>query len=112
MGAQPVPASPPLSNGAGIEYKAFARTYKDGGAVLSLIATCSYPTSGYAIYFAGVSGINEFDLLETPPSGIVMELVTYYIGSWTNGQRLLQPPTHVTITDASGTHRVKVEPWS
>ncbi|MGD0570065.1 MAG: hypothetical protein ABSA78_16810 [Candidatus Sulfotelmatobacter sp.] len=112
MGAQPVPVSPPLSRGSEIEYKAFARAFDEGGpAVLVLIATCSYGTSGFTIYFASGQGLNEFELLEKPPSGIVEELVTYYMASWSTSQRLADPPKHVAITDASGTYRVKVEPW-
>ena len=37
--------------------------------------------------------------------------MTYYVASWTSGQRLVKPPTHVEIRDAHGDHRVKVEPW-
>jgi hypothetical protein len=37
--------------------------------------------------------------------------VTYYVASWTSGQRLVKPPTHVEIRDAHGDHRVQVEPW-
>jgi hypothetical protein len=33
------------------------------------------------------------------------------LGSWTSGQRLVKPPTHVEIRDAHGDHRVKVESW-
>jgi hypothetical protein len=111
MGAQPVPVSPPLSRGMDIEYKAFARAFEGGGAVLSLIATCYYPTAGFSIYFNAESGLKQFELLEKPPQGIVPQLVTYYLGAWTSGQRLDDPPSHVEITDASGTHRVKVEHW-
>jgi hypothetical protein len=112
MGAQPVPVPPPLSRGSDIEYKAFARAFGGGGAaVLSLIATCYYGTPGYTIFFQGGAGLHEFELLETTPKGIEPQLVTYYVGSWTNGQPLASPPTHVEITDAGGTHRVKVEPW-
>jgi hypothetical protein len=111
MGAQQVPVTPPLSRGAEIEYKAFARTFDGGGAVLCLIATCYYGTPGYTIFFQGGSGTNEFELLETVPHGIEPQLVTYYMGSWNSGQRLADPPSHVSITDASGTYRVKVEHW-
>ena len=112
MGAQPVPISPPLSRGSEIEYRAFARPFEGGGAVLCLIATCYYGTPGYTIFFQGEPGTNEFELLETVPEGIEPQLVTYYLGSWISGQRLADPPTHVAITDASGTYRVKVEHWS
>jgi hypothetical protein len=41
----------------------------------------------------------------------VPQLVTYYLGSWTSGQPLAAPPSHVEITDATGKHRIKVEHW-
>ncbi len=111
MGAQPAPISPPLSRGSEIEYKAFARTFSGGhAAVLSLIATCYYGTPGFTIFFQAAPG-NKFELLQTIPHGIEPDLVTYYLGSWTGGQPLADPPTHVEITDAHGTHRVKVEHW-
>lgn len=112
MGAQPQPVSPPLSRGSEIEYKAFSRTFGGGrAAVLSLIATCYYGTPGYTIFFQPEAGKNRFELLQTTPTGIEPQLVTYYVGSWTGGQPLADPPSHVEITDAGGTHRVKVEPW-
>jgi hypothetical protein len=110
MGAQPVPVYP-LSRGEAIEYKAYARTFGSGGpAVLSLIATCSYPTGEREIFFQEGSGPNQFELLENVP-GIVNELVTYYMASWTSGQRLVNPPTQVKIKDAWGEHRMAVQPW-
>jgi hypothetical protein len=112
MGAQPQPVSPPLSRGSEIEYKAFSRAFGGGrAAVLSLIATCYYGTPGYTIFFQPEAGKNRFELLQTAPTGIEPQLVTYYVGSWTGGQPLADPPSHVEITDAGGTHRVKVEPW-
>jgi hypothetical protein len=110
MGAQPVPVYP-LSHGDAIEYKAYARTFGSGGpAVLSLIATCSYPTGGFTIFFGEGPGPDQFELLENVP-GIVNELVTYYMASWTSGQPLVRPPTQVKIKDAWGEHRVEVKPW-
>jgi hypothetical protein len=113
MGAQPVPLSPPLSQGSEIEYRAFARTFDEGpAAVLMLIATCFYPTSGWTIYFKPGEGLHQFDLLEKPPSGIFNPLVTYNSASWATGQRLADPPASVTITDAGGEHDVEVEVWT
>jgi hypothetical protein len=110
MATQPVPASS-LSHGLAIEYKAFARAFQGGGAVLNLIATCYYVTAGFKIFFEAQSGLTQFELMETPPSGIVPQLVTYYIADWTSGQRLAQPPTHVKVRDAHGEHVVAVKPW-
>jgi hypothetical protein len=109
MGAQPNPISPPLSRGEAIEYKAFARAFNGGGSIISVMATCYYPTPEFTIYFVG--GPTEFELLQKPPQGIVNQLVTYYGASWTSAQRLEKPPKHVTITDAGGTHKVTVESW-
>ncbi|MGA7217664.1 MAG: hypothetical protein WBX38_05090 [Candidatus Sulfotelmatobacter sp.] len=112
MGAQPMPLSPPLSRGGDIEYKAFARVFDEGpAAVIMLIATCYYPTSGYSIYFEPGRGLHEFELLEKPPSGIFNPLVTYNSTSWSTGQRLADPPADVVVTDAYGQHTVEVEPW-
>ncbi len=52
-------------------------------------------------------------LMERPPTGIFLNLVTYYVATWpansVSGQSAV--PTHVTIVDAQGEHRVCVEPW-
>jgi len=111
MGAQPVPVLP-LSHGDAIEYKAYARHFgvSGGAAVLSLIATCSYPTGGYSIYFEPGPGAHQFELLEKVPQ-ISNDLVTYYMASWTSGQPLAQPPRHVRIRDARGEHHIEVKPW-
>src|SRR5215470_7377182 len=111
MATQPAPKSA-LSHGSAIEYKAFARPFHKGsGEVLYLLATCSYGTPGFSLFFEAQSGLAQFELMETPPSGIVPQLVTYYIASWTNGQPLSQPPKHVKVRDAHGEHTVKVETW-
>lgn len=108
----PTPA-PGLSHGLQIEYKAFARSFtKDKKvAVLYLMATCSYATSGFTIFFEEDSG--KFKLMEQPPTGVFLNLVTYYAASWpatgTPGEKAI--PAHVTITDAYGDHRVHVKPW-
>jgi hypothetical protein len=111
MAAQPAPA-PSLSHGAAIEYKAFSRAFhKNSGHVLYLVATCSYGTPGFGLFFQAEPGLAQFELMETAPTGIEPQLVTYYIASWTNAQPLSQPPTHVKIKDAQGEHLVTVKPW-
>src|SRR5271170_4875956 len=78
-------------------------------APLYLLATCSYVTSGFTIFFEEDSG--DFNLMEQPPTGVFMNLVTYYAASWPTsgipGQR--EMPKHVTITDAYGDHKVHVK---
>jgi hypothetical protein len=102
-----------LSHGTAIEYKAFARSFTQDETVgvLYLIATCYYGTSGFTIFFEENSG--KFNLMEQPPTGIFMNLVTYYVATWPTGgspgERTL--PTHVDIVDAQGEHRVHVKPW-
>jgi len=115
----PAPPTPPttpapssLSRGLGIEYKAFARPFTGGtDGVLYLMASCYYPTSGFTIFFEEDSG--NFKLMEQPPTGVFMNLVTYYSASWppkgTPGETAM--PTHVTITDSYGDHKVHVRKW-
>jgi hypothetical protein len=100
-----------LSRGSGIEYKAYARRFQPNvdAAVLILVATCYYDTSGFTISFqAAASG---FELVEQPPTGIFRNMVTYYVTSWTTGIEADATATHVTISDSFGQHRVHVKPW-
>src|SRR5580704_17546952 len=93
----PTPPTPPptpapgLSHGLEIEYKAFARSFTQDKKVgtLYLMATCSFVTSGFTIFFEEDSG--NFKLMEQPPTGVFLNLVTYYAATWpmkgTPGQR-------------------------
>jgi hypothetical protein len=103
-----------LSHGLQIEYKAFGRSFSQDNpaAVLYLLATCFYSTTGLTIFFEQDSG--QFKLMEQPPTGVFLNLVTYYAASWpTQGVSAESDtlPTHVTIVDAQGEHRVHVRPW-
>ena len=101
------------ATGSAIEYKAYARSFgpaPGGGRVLYLIATCSYPVGGYEIFFEAESRPDTFRLMERAP-GISNQLVTYYIASWTSGQRLLITPSQIMVMDAQGLHKVAVVPW-
>ncbi len=116
MSATPAvaPPAPGLSHGLEIEYKAFARPFLEGtDAVLYLIATCYYETNGFTIFFEAEDS-GKFRPLEQPPTGVFLNLHTYYIASWpTNGVSYEQPVrTHVTVVDAYGEHRVHVRPWA
>ncbi len=75
------------------------------------MASCYYPTSGFTIFFEEDS--ENFKLMEQPPTGVFMNLVTYYSASWppkgTPGERAM--PSHVTITDSYGDHKVHVKKW-
>jgi hypothetical protein len=106
------PANPPaLSHGSAIEYKAFARRFFSSaeGAVLFLAATCYYDSQGWVISFQPIA--SGFELVEQPPTHAVPQLVTYCSASWNSGQQELTVPTHVTITDSFGEHRVHVKDW-
>ena len=92
-----------------IEYRAFTRDFGDGTAVLSAVATSSYPVGPYEIFFEG--GVNDLRLMEKAPV-IHFDLVTYQVASWTPGQPLVDTPTEITVTDAHGSHAVPVEAWS
>jgi hypothetical protein len=98
-------SAPPseLSHGVEIEYKAFARSYFQNApkaAVLYLVATCSYGSTGYTIFFEQDSG--QFKLMEQPPIGIVNFTQTFYAASWPPQGVSFESalPTHVTILDA------------
>ena len=103
-----------LSHGLAIEYRAFARPFSTEGdaAVLYLMATCYYQTNGFTIFFEEDGG--KFHLRERPPTGIFLNLATYYVASWpadgVSSQADTVPP-HVTIVDAQTEHRVRVRPW-
>jgi hypothetical protein len=111
--ASPAPA-PILSDAAGLEYKAFKRTfYQDSeDGVLCLLATCSFPTPGFAIFFQA-AGVGSFKLMQTNPTGIEPQLVSYGLASWpaSDVSALSDVPSHVTVEDAQGQHRVRVEHW-
>lgn len=102
-----------LSQGTAIEYKAFKRSFYAGeDGVLYLIATCSYGTPKFTLFFEEAPGKNHFNLMEIPPEGIVPQIVTYYVASWTNGvSAAIKQLKDVTITDAHGEHTVNVQSW-
>ena len=100
-----------LSRGIAIEYKAYNRVFDDQqGAVLYLLASCYYTVGGYHIFFEAENGLNTFKLMEKVP-GLVNQLVTYYVASWTSSQRLVEPQEEITIIDGHGSHTVEVEQW-
>ncbi len=112
MSTQPAPSpGKQPSNGNAIEYKAFVRKFFDRGAgTIFVIASCTYDISGFTIFFEETQP-GQLTLMETPPTGIFTNLVTYYSASWTNNANAAQEPGHLMITDGQGTHRVHVKPW-
>jgi hypothetical protein len=100
-----------LSHGIAIEYQAFARSFSkgDSAGVLFLLASCYYPTSGFAIFFEENAG--KYQLMEQPPTGVFLNLVTYYAACWPKQGVSFEAdnlPKQVTIVDAQGEHVVKV----
>lgn len=114
---QTTPAAPALSQGLEIEYKALARSFfqTEKAGVLYLIATCYYKTSGFTLFFEQDQASGKFKLMEQPPTGVFLNLATYYVASWPPTGVSAETdvlPTHVTITDAYGDHRVHVKSWN
>jgi hypothetical protein len=113
---QASPADTGLSRGTAIGYKAYTRTFEDsnGGsgtaAVVLLLASCYYDSSGWTIFFEG--NLQQLSLMEQNPTGIVREMVTYYAASWTTSFRMSDVPAEITVTDAFGDHVVPVEQWT
>ncbi len=108
-------ATTELSHGLAIEYKAFARSFSKGDTdgVLFLLASCYYPTNGFTIFFQESAG--KYQLMEQPPTGVFLNLVTYYAACWpTTGVSFESDnlPKHVTIVDAQGEHSVEVRQWT
>ena len=114
---QTTPAALALSQGLEIEYKAFARSFfqTEKTGVLYLIATCYYKTSGFTLFFEQDQATGKFKLMEQAPTGVFLDLTSYYIACWPPTGVSAETdvlPTHVTITDANGTHRVHVKSWN
>jgi hypothetical protein len=105
------PTQKQLSNGINIRYKAYKRRFltNSDGAAIFLVATCDYDRNGYTIFFEENSC--QWNLMETPPTGIVHFIDNYYIASWSSVLELSPAPAQVTITDAHGQHIVPVEEW-
>jgi hypothetical protein len=110
------PQGPRLSQAIDIEYKAFTRSFlpaADNAAVLFLIASCWHTTNGFSLYFEKDGG--NYKLMEQPPTGIFLNLHTYYSASWpTLGISFEgdQIPQQVTIIDARGAHSIAVHHWT
>jgi hypothetical protein len=108
--SSPTPSTPTLSHGSDLEYRAFSRRFfpNQEAGVLLLTATCFYGSPGFSISFQKTA--SGFNLVETVPTGIEPQLVTYYSASWSSSQQE-GITKHVTITDAAGSHRVPVKEW-
>lgn len=96
------------STAGDIVYKAFARPYDSGGGqVLTLLASCSYPSGNWEIFFVG-AGNGTYRLMEQQPQ-YFFGLLTYYAADFTTGFGLSEPVQSVVIEDASGSHTIPVQ---
>lgn len=112
MSAPAVPTSTPqLSQGNAIEYKAYVRKFfETGEGTLFVVASCYYDTSGFTIFFEQNSS-GQLCLMQQPPTGVFLNLVTYYVASWTSNKNADANPNHLMIVDGYGEHHVHVRPW-
>jgi hypothetical protein len=96
-----------LCHGQAISYNAFLRRLnpKSGAGIILLMASCYYGNTGWEIFFEGNS------LMQTPPSGIFEQHVTFFAASRTSLLELSEPPTVINITDAFGSHDIPVGDW-
>ena len=98
-----------LATARNIVYKAFERLYAGGpGQVITLLASCSYQTSDWKIFFL-TDGNGKYQLMEQMPR-LPYNLITYYVADYTTGIGLEKPVSSVTIVDAQGEHEISVEP--
>ncbi len=108
--AVPTPTTQ-LSRGNAIEYKAYVRKFFEVGAgTIFVVASCYYDTSGFTVFFEKNSA-GQLCLMEQPPTGVFLNLVTYYVASWTNNENADDNPNHLTIVDGYGEHHVHLRSW-
>ncbi len=86
-GSEPATA---LSHGLAIEYRAFARTFSkgDNGAVLFLLASCYYLTSGFTIFFE--ENGEKYQLMEQPPTAVFTKSGHLLRRLLANGRRVVR----------------------
>jgi len=103
-----------------VEFKAFARQFEHPGdedepprrAVVYLIATMSYPDSGWQVTVAPVEGTHaeEWVLLEDPP-GFGDRHRTFVIASGVSEHEVEAVPKTLKVRYADNVTRVSVVPW-
>lgn len=103
------PGEPSLARCTDVEYQAFTRPNPGGGKTLFLVATCSYPFGDVVLTLEGdPDHTGAYRLLQTLP-GVTFPITTFYIGAFSSGLGLEDPPSQVQIFDASGPTTVPVE---
>lgn len=102
-----------------VEYKAYARQFEHAGedeeearrGVLFLIATLTYPDSGWQVILVPQEGEPDtWRLLEDEPSYRDGDR-TYYIAGGSSEHEIAAVPKSVRVIDGNDTHRVAVVPW-
>lgn len=99
------------AEGSGLVYRAFARQVEGiPGWVVTVVASCYYPVSGWRIFFDG-STESGLQLMQEEPKDY-FDLTDFVSASWAPGS-VLPPerPATVQVTDAFGTHTITVEDW-
>jgi len=103
-----------------VEYKAYARQFEHAGeadeeerrrGVLFLVATLSYPDSGWQVILVPQEGEPDtWRLLEDEPPYRDGDR-TYYIASGSSEHELEMVPKSVKVIDGRDETRVSVVPW-
>jgi len=101
-----------------VEYKAYARHFEnvetdepERRAVLYVVATLTYPDSGWQVILVPQAG--EFDtwrLLEDEP-GFRDGDRTYYVACGSSEHEVEAIPKTIRVVDGEETRRVSVVPW-
>lgn len=97
--------------GSGLEYRAFARQVGGiSGWVVTVVASCYYPVSGWRIFFEG-STESGLQLMQEEPR-YYYDLTDFVSASWAPGSVFpSERPASVQVTDGFGTHTITVEDW-
>ena len=104
------------ATGQVIEYKAYARRFKRPGKapdapVLYVVATMTYPDSGWRVILVEQEGAPEiWRLLDEEPAHSDGKR-TYYIASGSSEHVVATIPKSVTVYDARGGRRIPVLRW-
>ena len=105
------------ANPEAVEYKAYARHFDhpdekpDRRAVLYIMATMTYPDSGWEVMLVPQAGEPDtWRLLEDEP-GFRDNDRTYYVACGSSEHELEAVPKTVRVIEADSSTRVSVVPW-
>ena len=102
----PQTPAPALCNGNDINYKAYSFPFGEVRA-LCILATCWFGRGEMNVSLVQDGARGSFKFMQNPPTA-TFAMNTFYAAHWTSGPDMTPPPESVTITDARGTHHVKV----